>query len=230
MPDLPPSLAGRSILVTGAGGGLGRAIAHALSAAGARVAALDRAALDVTSHESVATAVAAAESTHGSLDGLVCNAGVAGPTAPVWEVPAEEWEETLRVNLTGVFRCCAAALPGMVERRSGSVVVIGSMTGKRPLAGRTPYAASKLGLVGLVRTAALDCAPHGVRVNLVSPGPVAGPRLDRVLAGRSAREVFGDLRSVTQSEVIGAVAFLLSDAASGVTGEDLNVSAGAVGY
>jgi len=218
-----PDLNGRAVLVTGAGHGLGAAVARALSNAGARVVAADRAALDVTSEASVAEAVAAAERDIGPLDGLVCNAGIAGPTAPLWEVSPEEWSVTLDVNLTGVHRCCAAALPGMIARGRGSVVVIGSVTGKRPLLGRTPYAASKLGLVGYVCTAALDLRGTGIRINLVAPGPIEGERLRRVVAtsGSSVYEMFGDHPPVTEEQVAEAVAFLLSDAASGMSGAEL---------
>ncbi len=139
----------------------------------------------------------------------------------------EEWTATLDVNLTGVYRCCAAVLPGMVARGRGSVVVIGSVTGARPLLGRTPYAASKLALVGLVRTAALDCADAGVRINLVAPGPIDGDRLRRVVAasGRTLDEMFGEHRPVTEREVADAVASLLAED-SDVTGADVEVSGG----
>src|ERR671916_1598386 len=118
----------------------------------------------------------------------------------------------------------------MLARRSGSVVVIGSVTGKRPLRGRTPYAASKTALIGLVRTLAWEAGPYGVRVNLVSPGPVEGERLDGVLAaqGPGAREAFTAAsplaRFATPDDVVAAVRFLCSDVS--ITGEDLNVSAG----
>lgn len=255
-------LAGRNVLVTGAGRGLGRTVAEHLAAEGAAVALagtsldlLEEArdelvaaggrgvvvALDVRDDASVRAAVATAEAALGPLDGLVANSGVPGPTAPLWEVGTAAWEETLAVNLTGVFRCCREVLGGMVARRSGSVVVVGSVTGKRPLLGRSPYAAAKLGLVGLVRTAALDAAAYGVRVNLVSPGPVDGDRLRHVVAAQAAtagvdeaealrRLVAPALRPVAGGEVARAVAYLLSEDASGTTGEDLNVSAGAVGH
>jgi NAD(P)-dependent dehydrogenase (short-subunit alcohol dehydrogenase family) len=129
----------------------------------------------------------------------------------------------------------------MVERGSGSVVVIGSSTGKRALWGRTPYAASKLGLVGLVRTLAVELGPRGVRVNLISPGGVEGPRIDAVIheqaraGGISYEAVYNDYvktvplrRLVTADEIAAAAVFLASDASSSITGEDLNVSGGFV--
>ncbi len=117
----------------------------------------------------------------GVLDALVSGSGIAGPIAGLWNVDPAEWEETIRVNLTGTFLLCRALLPAMVRRGSGSVVVIGSTTGKRPVYGRTPYAASKMALVGLVRTAAVELGPVGMRINLLSPGGVAGPRIEPVI-------------------------------------------------
>jgi NAD(P)-dependent dehydrogenase (short-subunit alcohol dehydrogenase family) len=130
-------------------------------------------------------------------------------------------------------------LPAMLERGHGSVVVVGSATGKRPLPGRTPYAASKLALVGLVRTLAWEVGEEGIRVNLVSPGPVAGERLDQVVEalggarGIAPAEARGEmtagaaLRRITSADdVAEAVLFLAGDGAAGITGEDLDVSSG----
>ena len=175
----------------------------------------------------------------GPLDALVANSGIAGPTAELWNVTPEEWEETLRVNLTGTFLLCRALLPAMIERGRGSVVVIGSTTGKRPMYGRTPYAATKLGLVGLVRTLAVELGPLGVRVNLISPGAVAGPRIEDVMreqaraAGVPTRRSWTRPRSSTPlrrlippEDVAAAAVFLASDDSASTTGEDLNVSGG----
>jgi NAD(P)-dependent dehydrogenase (short-subunit alcohol dehydrogenase family) len=138
---------------------------------------------------------------------------------------------------------CKAFLPGMLARRSGSVVVIGSVTGKRPLVNRTPYAASKTALIGLVRTLAWEVGSSGVRVNLVSPGGVEGARIDWVLEQQAvsrgitveqARAEFAGgaalQRLTSPQDVADAVAFLASPRAAAITGEDLNVSAGLVMY
>jgi NAD(P)-dependent dehydrogenase (short-subunit alcohol dehydrogenase family) len=178
----------RTVVVTGASRGLGRAIALGFAHDGARVVLVARSAGALeTAAEAVRAAggdpvvvvaditdPAAFDGLDEASDAVVAAAGIPGPTAPLWEVSPAGWEETVRANLTGVFLTCRAFLPAMVARGSGSIVVIGSMTGKRPLPGRTPYAAAKTGLIGLVRTLAWDAGPHGVRVNLVSPGPVAG--------------------------------------------------------
>jgi NAD(P)-dependent dehydrogenase (short-subunit alcohol dehydrogenase family) len=131
----------------------------------------------------------------------------------------------------------------MLHRGRGSIVVVGSMTGKRPLWGRTPYAASKLALVGLVRTLALETAPFGIPVNLISPGPVAGERMEWVFRAQAegrgisveeARaEMVGQIpigRLVEAREVAAAVVSLTLGVLSAVTGEDLNVSGGMVMY
>jgi NAD(P)-dependent dehydrogenase (short-subunit alcohol dehydrogenase family) len=257
-------LGGKVAMVTGAGGGIGAAVARRCASEGADVVLAGRARecldavaaelsetgrrtlvvpLDQRDEGSVETAVAQALHEAGRVDVLVANSGVPGPTAPFWEVSAEDWAETLTVNLTGTFLVCRAVARHMVVRRAGSMVVVGSATGKRPLAGRVPYAAAKTGLVGLVRSAAADLGPYGVRVNLVSPGAVAGDRLDRVVramaesTGSSLDDALRGLTAdsplrtaVTAEQVAATVCFLASDEAAGITGEDVNVSAGAVMY
>lgn len=251
-------------MVTGAGQGIGRRMARRCAEEGADVvlAARSEAKLEEVAGEVEACGVRALVAptdlrdvdsvdslerrtmeAFGKVDTLVCGAGIAGPTAEIWKVSPEEWEETFRVNVTGTFLCCRAFLPGMLERRAGSVVVIGSMTGKRPLYGRTPYAASKTALIGLVRTLAWEAGPGGVRVNLISPGATEGERIQRVLEGQAeARgitfdEAYAEMseasplkRLVRPDDVADVVVFLGSPASAGITGEDLNTSAGAVMY
>lgn len=257
-------LRGGKAVVTGAGRGIGSHIAVALARAGADVAVTARDAgtlaetvreirdvgprafavqMDLLDRGSVEPAFAAITDELGGIDVLVCNSGVGGPSAPIQDVSDADWDETLAVNLTGTFLCIRAAAPRMLAAGAGSIVVIGSMTGKRPLLHRSPYAASKLALVALCRTAAFDLGPGGVRVNLVSPGFVAGDRLDWVIdaqaqaSGRPVADVRVDMMSAsplgrftTPDEVANAVVLLASPAASGITGEDVNVSSGLVMY
>jgi NAD(P)-dependent dehydrogenase (short-subunit alcohol dehydrogenase family) len=252
------------VVVTGAGRGIGRVIALRFARGGARLVLAARSAgeldqtralavelgaeaivveTDVTDQAQTERMAQAALAEFGSLDVLVCNSGIAGPTAPLWELDPEQWRQTFAVNVEGVYLCCRAALPVMLERQAGSVIVIGSMTGKRALHGRTPYAASKTALIGLVRTLAWEVGESGIRVNLVSPGAVNGPRIEGVIAAQAqalsitepeARARFTSAsplgRLIDADDVAETVSFLASPAASGITGEDVNVSAGAVMY
>jgi NAD(P)-dependent dehydrogenase (short-subunit alcohol dehydrogenase family) len=256
-------LSARVAAVTGANRGIGRAIAVALAAGGFTVAASARdpasladtiaeageadgtvlpLACDVRDEASVAAMAAEAE-TLGPVQAVVANAGVAGPTRPLHELTLEDWQDTLATDLDGVFLTFRAFIPAMIQRGGGSLIAISSMTGKRPLHGRTPYAAAKMGVIGLVRTLATELGPYGIRVNAVCPGPVAGPRIDQVIRHQAAvrgiteeqaRAAFTAAsplgRLVEAEEVAAACVFLASDGSAAVTGEDLNVAAGVVMY
>ena len=253
-------------VVTGANRGIGRAITVALAAAGYTVAASarDPASLNATVAAAAAagraggTAVPVAcdvcdEASVADLAGragqlgpvrvVVANAGIAGPTAPLHQIALADWRETIATDLDGVFLTFRAFIPAMVERRGGSLIAISSMTGKRPLYGRTPYAAAKMGVIGLVRTLATELGPYDIRVNAVCPGLVAGPRIEAVLARQAAArgiteeavraeaDALSPLRRlVTAEEVAAACVFLASDGSASITGEDLNVAAGVVMY
>jgi NAD(P)-dependent dehydrogenase (short-subunit alcohol dehydrogenase family) len=254
----------RVAVVTGAGRGIGRVIATTLAAEGADVVLAGRSVdglqetreivesrgrvglvvpTDLRDRRQVAALAGTALDHFGAVDVLVNNSGVGGPSAPLWDVDPDEWEATLAVNVTGTFLACRAFLPAMIERGAGSVVVVGSYSGKRPLLNRSAYTTSKMALVGMVRTLATEAGPHGVRVNVVSPGGVAGERIEWVIRrlqqarGLSYDEakaiMVGDSpfkRLVEPEEVAQAVVFLASDRSSAITGEDLNVSVGAVMY
>lgn len=251
-------------VVTGGGQGIGRVIALTLARAGADVAlaarsrepleatraeieALGREALvvptDVRREKSVQALAEQTLAHFGHIDILINNAGITGPTALLWEVSPAEWEETFAVNVNGPYLCCRAFLPSMIERRAGSIIFISSMTGKRPLVGRTTYAAGKLALVGMARTLAWETGPYGIRVNVISPGAVEGERVERVIREQARVEGISleeSRRHFTSNSPLGrmvppqniadAVLFLASDSAASITGEDLNVSAGTVMY
>jgi NAD(P)-dependent dehydrogenase (short-subunit alcohol dehydrogenase family) len=256
--------AGVSAVVTGAGQGIGAAIAKGLARKGANVVVSGRhestleavckaiageggsaeyCVGDVTDPVHLESLMALAAGSSGALDILVNNAGIAGPTAPLVEVSLEEWNRTIAVNLTGVFLACKAALPHLEKSDHGKIVNIGSVTGKQPLPNRSPYAAAKLGVVGLTRTLAHEVGPSGISVNLVSPWLVEGERLKDVLSsmsrerGLTADELRAEMtygtafkRTVSEADVVEVVLFLCSPAADNLTGQDINVAAGAVMY
>jgi NAD(P)-dependent dehydrogenase (short-subunit alcohol dehydrogenase family) len=251
-------------VITGGGRGIGRAIALAYAREGARLVLAARSVqgleetrraasdlgcealvvpTDIRDAESVAALSRRTLEHFGRVDILVNNSGVAGPTARLWEIAPTDWEETFTVNVTGTFLCCRAFLPHMIQRPSGSIIIIGSMTGKRPLLGRTPYSASKMALVGLARTLAWEAGQYGIRVNVISPGPVEGERIEMVIRKQAeikgismdeARQAFlrdSPLgRLVPAQDVAAAAVFLASEQAHSITGEDLNVSAGVTMY
>ena len=254
----------RVAVVTGGNRGIGRAVAAALAAEGFAVAvtARDTATLadtvaairdgggtavplacDVRDEAAVAGLADAVLDRFGAVHTVVANAGVAGPTAPLHQISLEDWRDCLATDLDGVFLTFRAFVPAMIEAGEGSLIAVSSMTGKRPLLGRTPYAAAKMGVIGLVRTLAVELGPHRIRVNTVCPGAVAGPRIQDVVRKQAAaRGITEDeaLAAFTESSPLGrlveadevarACAFLASDGAASITGEDLNVTAGVVMY
>jgi NAD(P)-dependent dehydrogenase (short-subunit alcohol dehydrogenase family) len=254
----------RVTLITGASQGIGREIALAFARQGdfLVLAARDREKLeatagaanqagaravvvptDVTKPDDVERAVAAAIEEFGRIDVLINNSGIGGPSGPLWELSLEDWQSTFAVNVEGVFLLSRAVIPHMIEDGGGSIVNIGSITGKRPLWGRTAYAATKSALVGLTRTLATEAGRHGIRVNLISPGFVAGPRLDWVIEAqaegrglttdqvREELEGLSALHRLTQPLDIARVAvFLASDEAQAITGADINANSGVVMY
>ena len=252
------SLDGRTALVTGGGGPLGRAFALALAGAGARVVLVGRgeraladaaarvaerggeartALCDVSDPASVGAL--AAELADEDVSLLVNNAGVAGPVRPLVDVEPQEWDEVFAVNVRGVYLMCRAFLPPMITAGRGDVVNVASVSGKRPLPNRTPYTASKMALLGLTRTLAGEAGPHGVAVNSLSPGPVRGPRMDRnfrltaELTGCTVEEAERDFASRAAlgrlvEEHEVASALLAMLAMPGLCGADIDLSAGMI--
>ncbi|MER5795580.1 SDR family oxidoreductase [Streptomyces sp. NPDC001980] len=249
------SLDGRTALVTGGGGPLGRAFALALADAGARVIlvgrnerALAEAAAKVG--ETARTAVCdvsdpaavralAVQLFDEDVSLLVNNAGVAGPVRPLVDIEPGEWDDVFAANVRGVYLMCRAFLPPMLAAGRGDIVNVASVSGKRPLLNRTPYTASKMALIGLTRTLAGEVGPHGVAVNSLSPGPVRGPRMDRnfrltaELTGCTAEEAERDFASraalgrlVEEDEVARALVAML--AMPGLCGADIDLSAGMI--
>jgi len=198
---------------------------------------------DVASEASVSEMVGAVTAEQGRVDVLVNNSGIGGPSGRLWEVDPEEWTATFEVNVFGVFRVTRAVLPVMIRQQSGSVIIVGSISGKRPLFGRTAYTTTKAALIGLTRTLALEAGAEGIRVNLISPGFVAGPRIEWAMNAQAEargiavdevrREFEGEAalgRLTEPVDVARAAVFLASEAASGITGADINVNSGVVMY
>jgi NAD(P)-dependent dehydrogenase (short-subunit alcohol dehydrogenase family) len=249
-------LDGRAALVTGGGRGIGRAIALAFAGEGARVAIAARTRseieavarecgeasvaieLDVTDPSACVRAVEECERRWGAVDVLVNNAGV-GAGRKFLDIDDAAWRSTLDVDLTSAFGLTRAALPKMLERRSGTVISIASVAGKVGAAYAVDYTAAKHGLIGLMRALAVEYARSGVTFNCVCPGYVDTPMTQQTIAnivaktGRSREDAVKPLltpqgRLVTPEEVAALCVFLASDAARGITGQALNVDGGAV--
>jgi NAD(P)-dependent dehydrogenase (short-subunit alcohol dehydrogenase family) len=258
-------LDGKVSVVTGGNQGLGLAIAKAMANAGASLAicartmeSLQRASdeivelgveclplrCDVSDPASTDAMARAVLDRFGKVDVVVANAGIAGAIRPMHEITYDEWRECIGTDLDGVYLTFRRFIPAMIESsQGGSLVAVSSMTGKRPLPERTPYGAAKMGVIGLVRSLALELGPHNIRVNSICPGPIAGPRLDRIvnqqaealgISPAESMRQFSDpaalKRALDADEVAAACVFLASAASSGITGEDMNVSAGLVMY
>ncbi|MGB8387557.1 SDR family NAD(P)-dependent oxidoreductase [Mycobacterium sp.] len=233
----------RVALVTGAAGGQGWAIAKQLRAGGYSVAACDRRAdelaiavdelgddqviaveLDVTSPAQWGAVVEQVVDRFGLLSTLVNNAGMLH-RASIADETAEEFENVWRVNCLGAFLGIRAALDRLREAEHAAIVNICSTGAIRPFPQHCAYGSSKWALRGLTQTAAAELAPFGIRVNAVFPGPIATPMLDEVTQARlAATAMFGRLGR--PAEIADAVAFLVSDAASFITGSELVVDGG----
>jgi NAD(P)-dependent dehydrogenase (short-subunit alcohol dehydrogenase family) len=246
---------GRVALVTGAGRGIGRATAELLTARGAGVMAVARsedelAALglaytvaDLGTVEGCADAVEQTEQRLGSIDILVCNHGIGSAhERVVQEQDPATWDETMRINLDGPFHLSRLVLPGMIERRYGRLVYTSSTSGLIAEPAACAYNASKHGLLGLMRSVALDAGRYGVTSNAVLPGWVRtemaersaraeaaerGVTVDQIWEERAALYPAG--RVATPQEVAELIAFLAAEESSGVSGEAVRVALGGIG-
>ncbi|HEY6463747.1 MAG TPA: SDR family oxidoreductase [Polyangiaceae bacterium] len=241
-------LDGKTVVVTAAAGtGIGLATARRCAEEGARVVLSDvherrlaaaadamaehgarpfAVACDVTREDEVQRLFEETAREHGGVDVLVNNAGLGG-TANVAEMRDEQWSRVLDVTLTGTFRCTRAALRHMMPRGKGVIVNNASVLGWRAQAGQAHYAAAKAGVMALTRCAAVEAAPHGIRINAVSPSIAMHPFLAKVttpelLDELTAREAFG--RAAEPWEVANVIVFLASDYATYMTGECVAVS------
>lgn len=243
---------GKVVLITGAGSGIGRQTARQFAAAGAAVAVADLDpeggqetaqllaeagaeaqffACDVADPEEVAGLVEQTAARFGRLDCAVNNAGIGGPWERIESYPLEAWDRVLAVNLSGVFYCVQAQIRQMKQQEDGAIVNVASIAGKRGLPNQSAYTASKHGVIGLTRTAAQECARHGIRVNAVCPVYTRTPLFDPMIADNPRRQEKMleriPLRRFGQpADVANAIVWLCSQQSGFLTGQALNVDGG----
>lgn len=252
--------ANQAIIVTGAGYGIGREIALAFGRQGGNVVLAARSrekleavatelkamktkplviTLDVSKEAEVAAMVKQVQGAYGRIDVLVNNSGIGGPTALARDVTGDQWRETIDINLSGSFYCAKYVSEVMIAAKRGNIVNISSVAGRIGFALRTPYAASKWGLIGLSHSLAAELGPHNIRVNAITPGPIEGERIKRQMRDRAKAEgkEFDSLmrgqvaglplgRMPTEAEVANAVIYLASNMSGGITGQVLGVDGG----
>lgn len=243
------------VIVTGGGGGIGRATCARLGARGASVLVVDRDlaaaeetarlvtaaggtglahAADVADDAAVAAFVALAESTFGGLDALFNNAGIEGPIAQIPDYPLADFERVFHVNVTGIFLCLKHGIPALRRRGSGAIVNTASQAGLRGVGGLSGYSASKHAVVGLSRAAAMECAAEGIRVNTLCPGPTSTRMMEDIHT--AVRGAGGDPSSfVTRipagrygfpDEIAATAEWLLLDSPVFLTGAEIPVDGG----
>lgn len=255
-------LDGQTAIITGASRGIGAASAARFAELGGNVAIAARSdaihdtassigedqalavRTDVSVESDVESAVEAAVDRFGSLDCVVNNAAITGPTAGVENTPTEGWQETLDVNLTGAFYMCKHAVPHLKESNRASIINIASITGKRPLPERIGYAATKIGLIGMARTLAFELGDHGITVNTICPGTVRTERLRRVFETHAEEmgvtyqealeEIVLDDCAIPElqepEEIAEMIALLASEYGKHITAQDISIDSGATWY
>jgi NAD(P)-dependent dehydrogenase (short-subunit alcohol dehydrogenase family) len=246
-------LQGKSVIITGAGSGIGRAASLLFTKEGAKLIAVDRTEgvketveeikraggtaeavmADAGSETDVMAFIDKAVKTYGRLDAIWANAGVSGGLVPLAEQTVEHWQEVLRVNLIGAFLAVKYAIPHMVKQQSGAIVLTASVAGLKAGASGHPYAASKAGVISLVQTTAYSLSGTGVRINAVCPGLIetgmTKPIFDRAKERGTADKIgqLNPLKRPGQPQELAAMGlFLASDEASYVNGQAFPVDGG----
>ncbi len=237
----PAILEGKACLITGGASGIGRAAVLAFAAAGANVLTADIQncsspelpffAMDVRRPEQIRAAVAKAVALYGRLDCAVNCAGIGGVRACTADYPDEVWDQVLAVNLTGVFHCMKEELAVMLPQGSGAIVNVASVAGVTGFARHSAYSASKHGVVGITKVAALEYARKGIRVNAVCPGFTRTPMVEEMLQERPGLEQRLEARIPvgrfgTPEEIASSILYLCSDAASFITGHAMLLDGG----
>jgi NAD(P)-dependent dehydrogenase (short-subunit alcohol dehydrogenase family) len=241
------------VLITAGAAGIGREFIRAFAATEAKIFTCDvdeagLAALakeipglvtrrcDMAKRGEIEAMVPAAIEALGGLDVLINNAGIAGLTLPVEQYPADDWDKVVAVNLTGMFDVTRLAIPALKQSKAGVIINMSSVAGRYGFANRSPYAATKWGVLGLTKTLAMELGPHGIRANAIAPGAVAGDRIQRVFAGRAQlsgrrmEEVKAEAFSqqsiaefIDPKDIAQLAVFLASPAAKSISGQVLPI-------
>ena len=245
-------LKGRTAAVTGAAQGIGRAVAERLLASGAAVSLWDSdpelleqtrgelaargqvhaAEADVASAGSVESAVASTAKALGKIDILVNNAGIAGPTTRTWDYPVEDWQRVLDIDLTGVFLCCRAVAPGMIDRNYGRIVNVASIAGKEGNPNASAYSAAKAGVIALTKSLGKELADYNIAVNCVTPA-AARTRIFEQISQEHIDYMLSKIprgRFVKVEEIAALIAWLASADCSFTTGAVFDISGGRATY
>jgi len=246
-------MSSKTVLITGAATGIGRTIAEAFIADGAQVHICDASPdaiaefltanpnatathADVSNTTDVDRVFADFDKKYNQLDLLINNAGISGPAAAVEDIATVDWDHCLAVNLSGAFYMTQQAVPLLKQAGGGSIINMSSSAGLFGTPMRSPYAASKWGLIGLTKTWAMELGPHNIRVNAVCPGCVSGPRIEGVIerdakergvSPQEIRDVYqrqSSMRTfVSPEEIADTVLFLVSDKAGKISGQAMSV-------
>jgi NAD(P)-dependent dehydrogenase (short-subunit alcohol dehydrogenase family) len=244
---------GRRVVVTAGAQGIGLAITAAFVEAGAEVHICDvnpaflstakqqfpqvtQSLTDVSKAAEIDAMFAELTQRWGALDVLVNNAGIAGPTAAVEDIAEEDWNQTIAVNLSGPFLCTRRAVPLLKKNGGGAIVNLSSIAGRLGFALRTPYSASKYGVIGLTESWAIELGPDNIRVNAILPGIVAGERQERVIAAKAAsygidheamrERILAKVsmrKMVSAQDIANQIVFICSPAGAMISGQSLSV-------
>ena len=237
------------VLITAGAQGIGREFARAFAANGAKVFVCDidlkslealareipglvAKPCDMSSRAQIERMVPDAVAALGGLDVLINNAGIAGLTLPVEQYPPDDWDKVIAVNLTAMFDVSRLAIPHLKKSKSGCIINMASIAGRFGFANRSPYAATKWGVIGLTKTLAMELGEWGIRANAIAPGAVEGERIERVFAGRAqiGGKTLDEVRAQAMAEqsikamidpkdIAQLAVFLASDAAKSISGQ-----------